>query len=236
MSQKPSSDDMITVAACGVFSATLAAVCHETLGHALTCLAEGGQVTLLTSIWIRCQGASNLTIAAGPLASLVAGMIGLALLRRRNSNGAHRLALALFCGFNLFWFAGQLILHPLMDGDTWAILAHRLQWPWIWRPVTAVLGGLCYIAAALMIANILRNGRPLASFSILIGYAAGAASASLAGLTWAALPIRSALEGFLALGIAPIGLTAIAMLAGDHNTAAGLPVLRSNTMSTGLPN
>src|SRR5262245_61125143 len=100
MGRKPSFDDIITVTACGAFSATLAAVCHETLGHALTCLAEGGQLTLLTSIWIRCQGASNLWVVAGPLASLIAGLIGLALLRRQSISGVQRLALTLFSGFN----------------------------------------------------------------------------------------------------------------------------------------
>jgi hypothetical protein len=231
MSQRPISDDMITVTACGVFSATLAAIFHETLGHALTCIAEGGQLTLLTSIWIRCRGASNLWVVAGPLASLIGGLIGLALLRRQSISGVQRLALTLFSGFNLFWFAGQLILHPLTDGDTWAFLAHRLQWPWIWRPIAAGLGGLCYVTATLAITDVLRNRGFLASSSILIGYAAGAASAALAGLMWAAMPIRSAMEGLLALGIAPIGLIAIAVFAGHYRSVAGLPVLRSNTMA-----
>ena len=48
---------------------------------------------------------------------------------------------------------------------------------------------------------------------ILCGYAAGAFSAMLAGLLWAPMPIRSALEGLLALGAAPIGLLAIAAAA-----------------------
>src|SRR5215831_17071170 len=95
-----SSDDIITVIACGVLSATLAAICHETLGHALACSAEGGEVVLLTSIWFRCQGASILTVLAGPIASLVSGLIGLALLRRPSISGAERLALTLFSAFN----------------------------------------------------------------------------------------------------------------------------------------
>jgi hypothetical protein len=227
---RPSFDDTITVMACGVLSATLAAICHENLGHGLACVAEGGPVTLLTSIWFRCRGASNLTVVAGPIASLIAGLIGLALLRRRNIGGAQRLVLTLFSGFNLYWFAGQIIFHPLIDADDWGILAHALQWPWFWRPIAVVLGGLCYISATRVIANVLRNTGSLASSSILIGYAAGAASASLAGLMWAAMPIRSALEGFLALGIAPIGLIVIAESARRFRTVGAIPVLRSRLM------
>jgi hypothetical protein len=151
-------------------------------------------------------------------------------LRRPSISGAERLALTLFSAFNLFWFAGQLIFHALIDRDTWAILAHRLQWPWLWRPTVVALGCLCYIAATWSIANVLRKMGFLAASSILIGYAAGAASASLAGLMWATMPIRSAMEGFLALGIAPIGLIVIAVFARRYRTVAGSPVLRSNAM------
>ena len=47
------SGDPITVIAVGVLAATLAAVCHETLGHGLGCIVVGGRITLLTSIYLR---------------------------------------------------------------------------------------------------------------------------------------------------------------------------------------
>jgi hypothetical protein len=67
------SDDRTTVVAVGVIAATLAAVCHETLGHGLGCTADGGRITLLTSIYVRCAGATALTPAAGPLGNFLAG-------------------------------------------------------------------------------------------------------------------------------------------------------------------
>jgi hypothetical protein len=54
-------DDLPMFIAAGVLTATLAALCHETLGHGLGCLAVGGRITLLTSIWFRCHGAKSLT-------------------------------------------------------------------------------------------------------------------------------------------------------------------------------
>ena len=43
-------DDVPTAIATGVMAAVLASVVHETLGHGVTCLAEGGRITLLTSM------------------------------------------------------------------------------------------------------------------------------------------------------------------------------------------
>lgn len=66
-------DDLATVVAADVLAATLADICHETIGHGLDCLVDAGRIVLLTSIWFRCHGATSLTDAAGPLASLMFG-------------------------------------------------------------------------------------------------------------------------------------------------------------------
>jgi hypothetical protein len=68
-------DDRPAVAAAGLLAATSAALCHETMGHGLGCIADGGQITLLTSIWFRCRGRMTMTDAGGPFASLVAGLV-----------------------------------------------------------------------------------------------------------------------------------------------------------------
>ena len=153
----PASDDMPTVAACGVLSATLAAILHEAVGHGLGCYADGGIVTLLTSIWFRCRGASTLTDAGGPLASLLGGAIGLALLRRRRIDGGLRLTLTLFTAFSLFWFSGQLISHAVTNHDDWAIIAHRLQWPSWWRLGAVALGVALYGTTIWLIVRTLRG-------------------------------------------------------------------------------
>ena len=70
-------DDIPTALAAGILAATLAAVVHETVGHGMGCLTDGGMITVLTSIWFRCQGAAGLTVAAGPVASAVVGLVTL---------------------------------------------------------------------------------------------------------------------------------------------------------------
>ncbi len=108
---RPRQDDSTTVIATGVLAATLATLCHETLGHGLGCVIDGGRITLLTSIWFRCHGATSLTDAAGPFASLVGGLAAFALLPRASGNRLMRFFLILFGAISLFWFAGQLIDH-----------------------------------------------------------------------------------------------------------------------------
>jgi hypothetical protein len=226
----PVSDDIATVTACGILSATLAATFHETIGHGLGCYADGGVVTLLTSIWFRCRGGSSLTDAAGPIASLLAGLTGLAVLRKRNLGGAPWLSLVLFTAFSLFWFAAQLVFHALTNGDDWAIIARRHQWPWLWRPSAVVLGIAFYAATIWSIDKALRDNGSVHWHSILIGYAAGMASAVLAGLMWAAMPLRSATEGFLTLGVASLGLLVIATTARRVCGAHRLPIKRSRRL------
>src|SRR5580692_400345 len=89
-----------TASAAGVLAATLAAICHETLGHGLGCIGVGGQITLLTSIWFRCQGATSITDAGGSIASLLAGVASIALLSFKVRNRTAQLVLILFGAFS----------------------------------------------------------------------------------------------------------------------------------------
>ena len=226
---RAASDDPATVIAAGILAATLAALCHETLGHGLACVGVGGRIILLTSIWFQCQGATSLTDAGGPLASLVAGAAAFALLSLDISRGVARFVLILFGALSLFWFAGQLIDHALINGDDWGFIARRNSWPWIWRPIAATIGVAAYAAAIGLSRALLRRKDAPGRNAIRLAYAAGAASAVIAGLMWRPEPIRSALEGFLTLGIAPLGLLVAARRAGGDADGITLvpPMARS---------
>ena len=226
-----------TVIAAGVLAATLAAICHETLGHGLGCIGVGGRITLLTSIWFRCKGATSLTDAGGSIASLAGGMAAILFLSLfKLQSAARRLFLTLFGAISLFWFAAQLIDHPIVDRDDWAFIARRLEWPWIWRPIMVGVGVVAYAATVrLMLAVLRRTGAP-GRQAIRVAYTAAATSAVIAGLMWSAAPVSSAKEGFLTLGIAPLGLlvasgmadrTAQASTRGSANPRS--PILRSWT-------
>jgi hypothetical protein len=223
----PPSDDAATVVAAGILAATLAAVCHETLGHGLGCIIDGGRITLLTSIWFRCQGATSLTDAGGPLASLIAGLLTFALVRRSAPGRVTRFVLILFAAYSLFWFAGQLIDHAIINGDDWGIIARRQGWPWLWRPIAVATGVAAYAATLGLAHNVLGRTDAPGRRAIRLAYAAGAVSAVVAGLMWQPEPVRSAVEGFLTLGVAPLGLLAAAYWAARGAGIAAAPIVRS---------
>src|SRR5690242_19456440 len=108
-----SCSDAATAIAVGALAATLAAICHETLGHGLGCLGAGGHVTLLTSIWFRCSKWSAIIDAGGPMGNLVAGSLALGLLGYCRASATVRLLLLLSAALNLFWFMGQLTFESL---------------------------------------------------------------------------------------------------------------------------
>ncbi|HZD88898.1 MAG TPA: hypothetical protein VE224_02260 [Pseudolabrys sp.] len=219
-------DDKLTVIAAGMLAATLAAICHETIGHGIGCRVAGGHIALLTSIWFRCRGAGILTDAGGPLASLIAGLAAFAFLSHSRAGGVPRLVLLLLGAISVFWFAAQLIDHAIVNRDDWAIIARRNHWPALWRPISIALGIAVYAGGiALTTAALRRKGGP-GRPAVVLAYAAGAASAVVAGLMWQPMPLRSALEGFLTLGIAPLGLL-IAARRAHRDTVDAAPIPRA---------
>jgi hypothetical protein len=206
-------DDVPTLISIGAIAAVLAMVAHETLGHGTGCLAVGGHVTLLTSIWFRCLGATWITDIRGPLGNLVA--IGAAMLAWRGcplQQAGTRVFLALFAGINLFWFTGQILYSAALDIDDPALVAHALGWTPLWRPVAIVAGVVVYAGGVRAMERLLRglvaenDVEGALRRRVGIAYAAAAACAGMMGLLWAKDPWGSALDGFLAVGAAPLGL------------------------------
>jgi hypothetical protein len=223
------SDDPITVIAAGVLAATLAAVCHETLGHGLGCIVVGGRITLLTSIYFRCLGATALTDAAGPLGSFLAGMAAFAVLSLRSPGRTTRLFLILFGAINLFWLFGQMVYCAALGKDDWAFVALQMGWSWVWRPIAAAIGVAGYaLALRQSTAALAKTGAPTRP-AIRLAYIAAVASAVIAGLMWRPEPVRSAIEGFLAVGLAPLGLLIAVTRTGRAQAAIAvhLPITRS---------
>lgn len=223
------SDDATTVVALGALAATLAAVCHETLGHVLGCFASGGHVALLTSIWFRCSRGSAIADAGGPAGNLAAGLLALALLRYCRWNATVRFLLLFSAALNLFWFTAQLAFESLTDRhDDWYWIL-QLNPPALWRLAGAVIGVGGYVIVARIVARLIRDRNGPRSHAIRLGYAAAAVSAAIAGLMWPPERVRSALEGLLTLGVTSLVLLSIARRAeregvdghGDGNGQGG---------------
>ncbi|WP_158932373.1 hypothetical protein [Acidisphaera sp. S103] len=224
---RAASADPATVIAAGVLAAILAAICHETLGHGLGCVIDGGRITLLTSIWFRCAGAMSITDAGGPVGSLIGGVAALTFLSVRAPGSVLRLVILMFGGFSLFWFAGQLITQPLFNRDDFFFVAHRMGWSWVWRPVMGTIGVVAYAAAMRWVVAVLRWQRAPGWHAIRLSYVAGVVSAVVAGLMWQVEPVRSAIEGFQTLGIVPLGLLVAARRGSRDGVGDVAPVPRS---------
>ena len=219
------SSDTITVIAIGVLGATLATVSHETLGHGIGCISTGGHISLLTSIWFRCSQPSWLADIGGPAANLILGCLGIALLRSIKSGTAMKFFLLMFGALNLFWFMGQLIFESLTaTHDDWHT-TFVMGSPHVLRAVGAITGIGGYLLTTRLLSRLAREQQAQPD-AIRFAYVAAAASAVISGLMWQPEPLRSALEGFLVLGVAPVGLFRVSRaLAQRHEDDEGINVI-----------
>lgn len=206
------SNDTATVVAVGALAATLAAIFHETLGHGLACVGAGGHITLLTSIWFRCKGVSAIAYVGGPVGNLIAGCSAVALLSYTKTNPRVRLLLLMLGTVNLFWFMGQLTFESLTNRheDWYYFMSLPMGWPGTWRIIGIIVGVGGYGLVSRWVSAVVRKQGGPQAHAIRLAYAAAAASAVIAGLMWRPEPFRSAFEGFLVLGIAPLGLLNVA--------------------------
>ncbi|GLH77383.1 hypothetical protein SSBR45G_22910 [Bradyrhizobium sp. SSBR45G] len=185
-------------------------------------------MTLLTSIWFRCHGATSLTDAGGAIAGVISGALALTIPLRHVHSAATRLALLMFGAISLLWVAAQLISHPAFDRDDWHFIAQRMHWSWLWRPTLALIGVVSYAATVRGIVSRLQDPGAPSSPAIRLAYVAAAMSAAAAGLMWPPQPIRSAAEGLLTLGVAPLGLLLATRLSDAKQTQHGdAPIARS---------
>ena len=145
--QSPSAPPtLINVAAISAFTFIIACTSHEVLGHGAACLAEGGRITLLTSVYFHCENAGMLTDLAGPSMNLLLGLGAYALLERRDWSASLRLVLVLTSAFNLFWLAGCMLVSAVTSKSDFAYTLRLLAVdpPWLGRAVLGILGLLVY--------------------------------------------------------------------------------------------
>ena len=167
-SDKRTTLSYFTLIAISAIAFVIACVGHEAVGHGGACLARGGRVLLLTSVYFRCAPGEAITDAAGPLMNLALGAIFyLALRAGRRLSANSRRFLVLAMAFNLFWGAGYFIFSSITAAGDWAFVFRDLglEPRWLWRCAMGLLGaGLYYGAMRLIVLH-----RPSGT-SLLISY------------------------------------------------------------------
>ncbi len=228
-------DDLWTLAAIGVLAAMAATLSHELIGHGAGCLAAGGEVRLVTTVFFRCEGAGAIGDLGGPLGNLAWGMIALGMMSsRRVAHPEARLFLLLTGGFSLFWFFGQLALAGLTTGDDWIYAAHQAGWPPEWR-IGAVVGGVAgYDLTRRAMTRSMRTLAPVAGWSavgrrFLFPWLAGLGAMLVSAALYAPAQGRGVMDVLLGFGAAPLGLVLALVMAkrqgptGEDANRAPLP-------------
>ncbi|HVY86211.1 MAG TPA: hypothetical protein VG943_13840 [Caulobacterales bacterium] len=197
-------DDAWTIAAIAVLAACAAAVAHEAVGHGGVCLALGGKITQLTSVYFQCSARSTWIAAGGPLGNLgaaLAAWLGLAATPRGQVRP--RLLLFLIALISLFWFAGYLLYAALFnDGDPYFVAADLFG-----GPSVAARAGMVALALASYWLGLLLSRRFTSDVErpprlLAIAWFAASLSACFAALLYAPDRLSALKQGTLEIGAA----------------------------------
>src|SRR5450432_1467618 len=154
--------DVATLCSLAAMAFVAACFAHEALGHGTACVATGGTVTLLTSVYFKCSASLPIVDAAGPSMNLAVAL-GAAMMLRRSHGPAARTFLALLLAFNGFWGAGYFLFSGAANTGDWAFVLRDLSLEprWLWRIAMVATGAWLYGVALRHVAPVLPRGRPL---------------------------------------------------------------------------
>jgi hypothetical protein len=172
-----------TLGAIAAVAFIVACVAHEAIGHGGMCLAVGGRITLLTSVYFHCTNGGPLTDAAGPLMNLIAGAACWLLARNQPLISQTRLFFVLAMAFNLFWGAGYFILSAVTNTGDWSFVLRDLSLEprWLWRLLMGALGVVIYVRSARAVATHVPPGTPLVWLYLIAGMVSCVAALFYAG-------------------------------------------------------
>src|SRR5271170_608220 len=171
------SDNGLTTAAIGLLAYASADVAHHVFGHGGVCLALGGSVLSLSSVFVDCTLRGTAIDLAGPFMNLALGILALAVVGLApRARAATRLFWILVAAFNLFWFAMQLVFSVVTRTDdwAWAMLDFHICAPS--RYTAIVLGIALYLLTArLLAAPLAAYAKPRARLTRIVLIALGSA-------------------------------------------------------------
>lgn len=138
-------DDLPTLIAIGLLAYASADIAHHALGHGGMCLALGGRILSLSSIYVDCTVRGAAIDLAGPFANLIVGVLALA--AAVPAQRTARLFLALAAAFNLSWFGLQLSFSAATRSDdfAWAMTVFHVGAPMCYLLLATGLA-FCWLA------------------------------------------------------------------------------------------
>lgn len=148
--------DLLTAAAIASVAYLLETALHEHLGHGVSCAALGGRLREIGAFYVDCdyRGMSDLGIRfvalAGPLVSLVTGVLGYAAVQRTRPTRPHlRLFLWLLGAIGLMTATGYLLFSGVTGLGDFGTgpegLLDRAEPELLWRALLVALGLVGYL-------------------------------------------------------------------------------------------
>jgi hypothetical protein len=209
-------DDRLTIAGIAIVAMCVATAAHEAIGHGGVCLALGGHITRLSSVYFQCSVRDTWVAAGGPAGNLAAALlawIGLGVMAPGMART--RLLLILVLAISLYWFAGYLLFSAVKnDGDLYFVAKDLIGTPNIpERLLAGAIGVLMYGqamravgAAASPFASADEPDRPRGL--LRLAWFAATLSACVASLFYAPDRLEATHQAALEVGLAAFPLLA----------------------------
>ena len=209
-------DDRLTVAAVAVAAMVAATAAHEAVGHGSVCLALGGTITRLTSVYFQCSARNTWVAAGGPAGNLLAALLAWIALGRMNPGAARtRLFAVLVLAISAYWFAGYLLYSALKnDGDLYFVAVDLVGRPSVAERLAAgVVGVVLYGQAMRAVGGAASafagDGDPARPSRLLrLSWFAAAICACIASLFYAPDRMAATHQAVLEVGLAALPLLA----------------------------
>lgn len=212
-------DDLPTIVAIAALAACSATVAHEAAGHGLTCLALGGDITQLTSVYFQCSVPSTAIAAGGPLGNLIAAAICFALFTRTPAPATRtRFFLLLTMAFSIFWFAGYLGYSAARQtGDLYFVARDLFGDPPLALRIGAIIAAMLLyfvgVRATRHLTDQLSRDPKRIRRLLYIAWIAASLASIAAALTYAPDRIGAAVQAALEIGAASLPLLTRAVVA-----------------------
>ena len=150
---KPLAIDWLTVMAISALAYVLSTALHEHGGHASACVALGGSVRAFGAFYVDCDyramgdAAIRLVAIAGPVASVLSGLIAARLLRSARAQLSRLFcwlmaSIGLMTGFGYMMFSAVAGIGDFGVGPEGAL--HGVPMEWLWRVLMGMVGYLLY--------------------------------------------------------------------------------------------
>jgi len=192
MAEQRQQVDLLTVLGLGLLLMPLTTMWHEIGGHALACVVQGGRLQAVGAFYVDCtapgRAAAVVVAVAGVAVDTIAALVLVQFWRRAQGDLARLVLWLAWCdkamvAAGYFLFSGVTGLGDLGPGDSDGI--GPLPFPWAWRAVEMLIGGLAYalvIRAAIRMLTAMLGDSPDTRTSrrrIAHGYYAAAGCASV---------------------------------------------------------